>query len=97
MRKASVQLDKDMTPTVELTGKLEFVCQLYDPGTSLKSVAEVLQKLFCRNQAEGEKLPPTVGALQYMMLLAHYPAMVWEADIWRVFDGQDCNSRLILD
>lgn len=81
MRKAFIQLGKDMTPTVELTGKLEeFVCQVYDLGISLKSVAEVRWKLFCRNQAEGQKLPPTVGALQYIIHRAHYLAMLWEAD-----------------
>ena len=82
VKHAFARLGTDLEPTEDMKNKLEqYVCLLYEPGTVLTSVAELRWKLFCKKQAEGERLPPTRGALLQMILRAHYQAMIWEADI----------------
>lgn len=76
------RLGKDQEPSSEMKANIEqYVCVLYKPGTSLRTVAELHWKLFCEKQAEGEKLPPTRGAVLQMILRAHYQAVIWEADM----------------
>ena len=80
IKEAFIELGKDALPSVGTEARMEqFVCQLYDPDTSLHEVAELRWKLFCKKQAEGEKLSPR-GALHQTILRAHYQAMIWEAD-----------------
>ena len=60
-----------------INGLEEFVCHLYSPGTKCKQVGELRWKIFKRNQAEAERLPPTSAALYQHILRAHYQAMIW--------------------
>ncbi len=53
-----------------------FVCQLYEPGTTVLDVGELRWKLFTKKQLEAQKLPPTRGALHEAISRAHYQAMV---------------------
>ncbi len=81
IKDAFCTIGKTILPTEDTHAKLEeFVCQLYASGTLLRDVASLRWRLFCKNQAEGEKLPPTKGALHQATLRAHYQAMIWEAD-----------------
>lgn len=57
-----------------------FVCQLYEPHTALVDVAELRWRLFTKKQLEGQKLPPTPGALHEAIARAHFQAMVWYQD-----------------
>ena len=50
-----------------------FVCQLYEPGSTVVDVGDLTWKLFTQKQLQAEKLPPTRGALHE----AHYQATVW--------------------
>ena len=52
----------------------------------MTDVASLRWKLFCRIQAEGEKLPPTKGALHQKIISAHYQAMIWDADVVPISD-----------
>lgn len=82
IKTAFVSLGKSELPSSDTEAKIEqFVCALYDRDTCLTSVAEVRWKLFCKTQAEAEKLPPTNGALHQKILRAHYQSMIWSADI----------------
>ena len=58
----------------------EFVCQLYEPGTTITDVADLRWKLFTKKQLEAQKLPPTRGALKEVIARAHYQAIVWYQD-----------------
>lgn len=59
-----------------------YVCQLYDPRTTLDDVGELRWKLFTNKQLEARKLQPTRGALRQAISRAHYQAMVWhQADV----------------
>ena len=57
-----------------------FVCQLYEPGTTVEDVGDLRWKLFTKKQLEAQKLPPTQGALHKTIARAHYQAMVWHQD-----------------
>lgn len=57
-----------------------FVCQLYEPGTTLVDVGDLRWRLFTKKQLEGQKLPPTRGALHQAIARAHFQAMVWDQD-----------------
>ena len=57
-----------------------FVCQLYEPGTTVLDVGELRWKLFTKKQLEAQKLPPTRGALHEAISRAHYQTMVWYQD-----------------
>jgi len=57
-----------------------FVCQLYEPGTTVVDVGDLRWKLFTKKQLEAQKLPPTRGALHEAISRAHYQAMVWYQD-----------------
>jgi len=57
-----------------------FVCQLYEPGSTVVDVGDLRWKLFTKKQLEAQKLPPTRGALHEAIARAHYQAMVWRQD-----------------
>ncbi len=57
-----------------------FVCQLYEPGTTVKDVGDLRWRLFTKRQLEAQKLPPTRGALHEAILRAQYQSMVWYQD-----------------
>ena len=57
-----------------------FLCQLYEPHTALVDVAELMWRLFTKKQLEGQKLPPTRGALHEAIARAHFQAIVWYQD-----------------
>ena len=63
-----------------LDGIEQFVCQLYQPTGTLKTVKELRWSLFKAKQAESDRLPPTKGALRQAILRAHYQMMVWNKD-----------------
>ncbi len=53
-----------------------FVCQLYEPGTTVLDVGDLRWKLFTKEQLEAQKLTPTRRALHEAISQAHYQAMV---------------------
>ena len=61
----------------------KFVCTVYSPkGIKIDNIPGLRWHLFCKNMAESEKLPPTLGALKQHVLRAHIQASVWgQADI----------------
>jgi len=54
-----------------------FVCQVYEPGTTVVDVGDLRWKLFSKKQLDAQKLPPTRGALYEAIARSHYQAMVW--------------------
>ena len=51
-------------------------------GVQIDDIPELRWHLFCKNLAESDKLPPTLGALKQHVLRAHVQASVWgQADI----------------
>ena len=54
-----------------------FVCQVYEPGTTVVDVVDLRWMLFSKKQLEAQKLPPTRGALHEAIARSHYQAMVW--------------------
>ena len=72
-------------PSIEVWSNLErFICRLYD--SPLASIKELRWQLYSRKQAEGENLPPTVGALQEHVKRAHYLAMVYNRSLMSIQD-----------
>ena len=63
-----------------MNGLEKFVCQLYQPTTSIYQVNELRWYLFKKKQAQSERLPPTQGALRQAILRAHYQCMIWNSD-----------------
>ncbi len=53
-----------------------FVCQLYEPCTTVLDVGDLKWKLFNKKQLEAQKLPPTRRASHESISWAHYQAMV---------------------
>ena len=71
------QLEADTESAIEA-----FVCQLYEPGTTVVDVGDLRWKLFTKKQLEAQRLPPTRGALHEAIARAHLQSMVWyQADI----------------
>ena len=62
-------------------GIKKLVCKLYQPNTHITKVKELRWLLFCKKQAESERLPPTLAALKEAIKKAHYQCMVWNNDI----------------
>ena len=58
-----------------------YVCNLYEPDTSITSVSNLGWWMFQRKQAESDKLPPTKAALEQAILRAHYQCIVWVNDV----------------
>jgi len=54
-----------------------FVCQVYEPGTTIVDVGDLRWKLFSKKQLEALRLPPTRGALHEAIARSRYQAMVW--------------------
>ena len=54
------------------------MCQLYVPGTNIKSVKEKSWFLFSKWQYTDEKLPSTKAALEQMMKRNNYVATIWK-------------------
>ena len=76
-----VNLDKDEKPDEEtLDGIKQFVCQLYQPKATIKTLKELRRSLFKKRQAESDRLPPTKAALHQAIPRAHYQLMVWDND-----------------
>jgi len=48
-----------------------FVCQLYEPGSTVVDVGDLRRKLFIKKQLVAQKLPPTRGALHEAIARAH--------------------------
>jgi len=65
----SEKLEADTERAIET-----FVCQLYEPGSTVVDVGDLRWKLFTKKQ------PPTRGALHKAIAWAHYQAMVWRQD-----------------
>lgn len=61
--------------TVALVEK--FVCQIYQPPTSISNVKDLRWQMFKKNQAQSDRLPPTLGALYEAILRTHYQMIVW--------------------
>ena len=57
-----------------------YVCQLYEPSATITNVGDLRWKLFTKKQLEGQRLPPTRGALKEAIARAHYQAMAWYQD-----------------
>ena len=75
---AFAQLGTMNSPTQEIyDGLEEFVCKLYVSSIHETKIEKVRWHLFKKNQAEGEKLPPTRSTLKYHILRSHFQAMVW--------------------
>ena len=62
-----------------------FVCFLYD-STKIDQVKNLRWYLYSRKQAQGENLPPTMGALLEHFKRAHYTAMVYMRNLISVQD-----------
>lgn len=74
---ALADLGTTTQPTPRTVAAIEkLVCQLYQPNTSYSKVKDLRWFLFRRKQAESERLPPTLAALQKAIMRAHYQAMV---------------------
>jgi len=71
----SEELGVDTERAIEI-----FVCQLYEPGTTVVDVGDLRWKLFTKKQLEAQKLPPTREALHEAISRAHYQAMMWYQD-----------------
>jgi len=66
----------DVSEDLQLT-LAQFVCTAYRPkGTQLSSISELRWHLFCKYNAESEKLPPNLGAIKQHMLRARVQATV---------------------
>ena len=62
----------------QLSTLASFVCTAYCPkGINIKSIPELRWHLFCKQMAEGVRLPPTYGALKQHILRVHVQARVW--------------------
>jgi len=59
----------------------EYVCHLYEPVSTDTRVSDDRWNLFSKKQLEGNKLPPTQGALIEGIRRAYYQAKVWMQDI----------------
>ena len=70
----------DLPPSDVLKGLERFVCMLYD-STKIKTVKDLRWHLYSRKQAEGENLPPSMGALIEHIKRAHYMAMVYKRNL----------------
>ena len=72
-------------PPPNIMQELErFVCVLYDSTkTSLK---DLRWHLYSRKQAEGENLPPTMGALTEHIKRAHYMALIFKRNLQSIQD-----------
>ena len=76
-----VKLGKDKKPDEEtLDGTEEFVCQLYQPKATIKTVKQLRWSLLKKRQAESDRISPTKAALHQAILRAHYQLMVWNND-----------------
>ncbi|KAK3750704.1 hypothetical protein QZH41_005744 [Actinostola sp. cb2023] len=67
--------------TVTLVEK--YVCQLYQPRTSISQVKHLRWQMFRKNQAQSDRLPPTQSALYEAILRAHY--QIWQATLYPRF------------
>ncbi len=67
------ELSEDLYTTLA-----RFVCSAYCPkGVNISSIPELRWHLFCKNMAENDRLPPTVGALRQHIMRVHIQAYVW--------------------
>ena len=60
-------------PTTETESAIEeFVCNLYEPDTTMVNVGDLRWRLFTKKQLESQKLPPTRGALHEAIARSRY-------------------------
>jgi len=72
-----------------LTTLASFVCAVYSPkGIYIKTIPELRWHLFCKQMAESDKLPLTVGALRQHVLGVHIQARVWGQSTIALHDPQ---------
>lgn len=57
-----------------------FICRVYQPRTTITSLAELRWSMFTNKQALGEKLPPTSGSFIPAVKRANFQALVWSQD-----------------
>ena len=68
-------------PSDEVMKHLErFVCILYG-SSKIRSIQELRWLLYSHKQAEGENLPPTLGAFIEHIKRAHYMALIWNRNL----------------
>ena len=86
----------------EVIDKIEtFICQVYQPTTSVTNLADLRWLLFSKKQTSWEKLPPTRSAFVPAIQRVNYQAMIWNQDDeaqptipspighgWNIEDGQ---------
>ena len=68
--RGATELEADTKRAIET-----FVCQLYEPGSTVVDVGDLRWKLFTKKQLQAEKLAPTRGALHEDIALAHWCAV----------------------
>ena len=70
----------DVVPD-EITEELEaFICQVYQPGTKLRTLSALRWWMFSTKQVVGEKLPPTKGTFLPAIRRVNFQAIVWAHD-----------------
>lgn len=78
---ALADLGTSVQPSPSTVAGIEkLVCRLFLPKTRLSKVKDLRWLLFRKKQAESERLPPTLAALEEAILRAHYQTMVWNND-----------------
>jgi hypothetical protein len=81
---ALINLSRSTEVTDELLSTLaKFVCAAYCPKSiRIENIPELRWHLFCKQLADSESLPPTIGALKQHVLRVQVQANVWgQADI----------------
>ncbi|KAL2081649.1 hypothetical protein ACEWY4_023502 [Coilia grayii] len=59
----------------------QFVCKLYEPKSTSKSIHEVRCALFRKVKANVDTLPPTKDALSLHLMRAHYQTKIWKQSL----------------
>lgn len=80
-----MDLGQHFTITEDIYEQCErFVCALY--GYNCDSVNEVRYKMFCKNNAQSHRRPPSKDALKKHILRANYQAAIWRRSLQPVAD-----------
>ena len=82
---ANLGLPDEIPEGDDLLNLERFVCILYE-SSRINNVKDLRWNLYSRKQAEGENLPPTMGALLEHIKRAHYMAMVYVRNLISVQD-----------
>ena len=73
--------EDDLPSQATLSLAEQFVCKLYDPKSTSKSINEVRCTIFRKQKAKIDSLPPTKDALTLHMMRAHYQTKVWKQSL----------------